>query len=64
MIVMHSDRQLRSGPDGSEEDALNDLAAPQELYLAEHQAGGGLLPGGRRRPLPGACARSAEEPGR
>jgi hypothetical protein len=35
MIVMHSDRQLRSGPDGSEEDVLNDLAAPQELYLAE-----------------------------
>ncbi len=37
----------RLGPDGPDEDVLNDLATPQELYLAEQEPGRSTLPGGR-----------------
>ena len=49
--------QLRSGPDGPEEDVLNDPAAPQELDLAEQEAGGGALPSGRS-----GCGQCCPEP--
>jgi hypothetical protein len=39
--------RLRSGPDGPDEDVLNDLATPQELCLAEQEPGRSTLPGGR-----------------